>query len=91
VEDPRKKKNEIIFREVEMGCYEIEHTLTSTKMELKSKTPSICNVWDHMDSFDGLFLEEASDKTDNNAPPSESKLELDLSVENVSSAQPAST
>jgi hypothetical protein len=26
VEDPRKKKNEIVFREVEMGCYEIEHT-----------------------------------------------------------------
>jgi hypothetical protein len=29
--------------------------------------------------------------TDNNVPPSESKSELDLSVENVSSAQPAST
>jgi hypothetical protein len=23
VEDPRKKENEIVFREVEMGCYEI--------------------------------------------------------------------
>jgi hypothetical protein len=42
-----------------MGCYEIEHTPAFTKMELKSKTPSICNVWDPMDSFDGLFLEEA--------------------------------
>jgi hypothetical protein len=46
VEDPRKKENEIVFREVEMGCYEIEHTPTFTKMELNSKPPSICNVWD---------------------------------------------
>jgi hypothetical protein len=91
VEDPRKKKNELVFREVEMGCYEIEHTPWFTKMELDSKTPSICNVWDPMDSFDGLFLEENVDKTDNNVPPSELKSELDLSVENVSSAQPAST
>jgi hypothetical protein len=91
VEDPRKKKNEIVFREVEMGCYEIEHTPWFAKMELDSKTPSTCNVWDPMDSFDGLFLEENSDKTDNNVPPSELKSELHLSVENVSSAQPAST
>jgi hypothetical protein len=55
-------------------------------MELNSKPPSICNVWDPMDSFDGLFLEEDSDKTDNSLPPSELKSELDLSVENVSSA-----
>jgi hypothetical protein len=73
VEDPRKKENEIVFREVEMGCYEIEHNLTFTKMELNSKPPSICNVWDPMDSFDGLFLEENLDKTDNNVPPSELK------------------
>jgi hypothetical protein len=44
-----------------------------------------------MDYFDGIFLEENSDKTDNNVPPSESKSELDLSVENVSSTQPTST
>ena len=60
-------------------------------MELDSKSPSTCNVWDPMDSFDGLFREENSDKTDNNVPPSGLKSELDLSVENVSSAQPAST
>jgi hypothetical protein len=36
VEDPRRKDNEIVYREVEMGCYEIESTpVTSTKMELK--------------------------------------------------------
>jgi hypothetical protein len=44
-----------------------------------------------MDSFDGLFLEENSDKTDNSLPPSELKSELDLSVENMLSAQPSST
>jgi hypothetical protein len=43
-----------------------------------------------MDSFDGLFLEEDLDKTDNGLPPSELKSELDLSVENVLSAQPSS-
>jgi hypothetical protein len=43
-----------------------------------------------MDSFDGLFLEGDLDKTDNGLPPSELKSELDLSVENVLSAQPSS-
>jgi hypothetical protein len=41
VEDPRRKDNEIVYREVEMGCYEIESTpITSTKMELNSKSKS---------------------------------------------------
>jgi hypothetical protein len=71
-----------------MGCYEIEST--PIKMELNSRPPSICNVWDPMDSFDGIFLEEDLDKTDNGLPPSELKSELDLSVENVLSAQPSS-
>ena len=66
----RKKENEIVFREVEMGCYEIEYTLPFTKMELNRKPPSICNVWDPMDSFDGIFLEESMDHTDNSLPPS---------------------
>jgi hypothetical protein len=91
VEDPRKKENEIMYREVEMGCYEIEYTPTFTKMEFNSKPPSICNVWDPMDSFDGIFLQENSDKTDNSLPPSELKSELDLPFENMSSAQPSST
>jgi hypothetical protein len=90
VADPRKKKNEVVFQEVEMGCYEVEHTPWFAKMELDGKPPSTCNVWDPMDYFDGIFLEENSDKTDNNVPPSKSKSELDLSVENVSSTQPAS-
>jgi hypothetical protein len=91
VEDPRRKDNEIVYREVEMGCYEIESTpVTSTKMELNSRPPSNWNVWDPMDSFDGLFLEEDLDKKDNGLPPSELKSELDFSVENVLSAQPSS-
>jgi hypothetical protein len=88
VEDPRKKENEIVFREVEMGCYEIESTLI--KLKLNDRPPSICNVWDPMDSFDVLFLEEDLDKTDNCLPSSELKSELDVSVENFSPAQPAS-
>jgi hypothetical protein len=91
VEDPRKKDNEIVYREVEMGCYEVESTsLTSTKMKIKDELPSVCNVWDTMDSFDGLFLEEDLDKVDNDLTPSELKSELNFSVENVSSTQPSS-
>jgi hypothetical protein len=88
VEDPRNPTNDIVYRELEMGCYEIGSTsLTSNKMELKSEPPNICSVWDTMDSFDGLFLEEDLDKVDNDFTPSELKSELDFSVENGSSAQ----
>jgi hypothetical protein len=91
VEDPRNPKNDIVYWELEMGCYEIDSTyLTCTKMELNSEPPSICNVWDTMDSFDGILLEEDLDKVDNCLTPSELKSELDLSVENVLSAQPSS-
>jgi hypothetical protein len=85
VEDPRKKENEIVFWEVEMGCYEIESTPMNLK--LNDKPPSICNVWDTMDSFDGHFLEEDLDETDTGLLSSELKSELDLSVKNVSPAQ----
>jgi len=60
-------------------------------MELNRKTPSICNVWDPMDSFDGIFLEENANQSDSSLPPSELKLELDLLVENVSSTRPSPT
>jgi len=91
VEDPRRKDNEILYREVGIGCYEIEATpVTSTKMELNGRTPGICNVWDPMDSFDGLFIEGDLNKTDNGLPHSELKSESNLSVENMLSAQPPS-
>jgi hypothetical protein len=89
VEDPRNPTNNIVYRELEMGCYEIESTsLTSTKMELKYESPNICSVWDTMDSFDGLFLEEDLDKVNNDLTPSE--LESELDVENVSSSHQSS-
>jgi hypothetical protein len=89
VEDPRNPTNDVVYRELEMGCYEIESTsLTSTKMELKDEPPNIYSVWDTMDSFDGIFLEEDLDKVNNDLTPSELKSELDFSVENVSSTQP---
>jgi hypothetical protein len=71
VEDPRKPTNDIVYRELQMGCYEIGSTsLTSTKMELKDELPNIYSVWDTMDSFDGIFLEEDLDKMDNGTTPS---------------------
>jgi hypothetical protein len=91
VEDPRNPTNNIVYRELEMECYEIESTsLTSTNMELKDELPNICSVWDTMDSFDGIFLEEDLDKMKNDMTPSELETELDLSVENVSSAHQSS-
>jgi hypothetical protein len=54
-------------------------------MELKDESPNICSVWDTMDSFDGIFLEEDSDKMNNDMTPSELETELDFSVGNVSS------
>jgi hypothetical protein len=91
VEDPRKQDNEIVYREVEMGCYEVESTsLTSTKIKRKDELPSVCNVWDTMDSFDGLFLEEDLGKIDNDLSPSKLESELGFLVENLSSTQPSS-
>jgi hypothetical protein len=91
VEEPRNPKNDIVYQELEMECYKIESTsLTSTKMELNSEPPSICSVWDTMDSFDGIFLEEELNNVNNNLTPSELKSQLDLSVENVLSSQPSS-
>jgi hypothetical protein len=61
VEDPKKPINELVYRKLEMGCYEIQSNfLTSVREELKDEIPSVYNVWDTMDTFDGMFLEEAS-------------------------------
>jgi len=32
--------------------------------KLKDELPSVCNVWNTMDSFDGIFLEEAPSERD---------------------------
>jgi hypothetical protein len=86
VEHPKKPINEIVYRELEMGCYEIEsNSLAFAKKELKDGFPNVCSVWDTMDSFDGPFLEEDSNKMDNDRTPLELETELDLSVGNVSS------
>jgi hypothetical protein len=58
VEDPKKPINEFVYRELEMGCYEIPFNfLAYFKVELKDELPSVFNVLDAMDSFDGIFLE----------------------------------
>ena len=58
VEDPKKPINELVYRELEMGCYEIpSNFLASVKEELKEELPSVCNVSDTMDYFDEIFLE----------------------------------
>jgi hypothetical protein len=43
-------------------------------------------LWDTMDSFDGLFLEEVPSESDIGVTPSESGTELDLSFGTASSA-----
>jgi hypothetical protein len=70
--------NGLVYHEPEMGCYEVRSNfLASVKEELKDETPNVCNVWDTMDTFDGLFLEEASSKTGNSVTSSETGTELD--------------
>jgi hypothetical protein len=82
VEDPKKPINELVYRELEMGCYEIQSNfLASVKEELKDEIPSVCNVWDTMDTFDGLFLEEASSEMGSSVTSSETGTELDSSFD----------
>jgi hypothetical protein len=70
-----------------MGCYEIpSNFIAHVKEKLKDELPSVCNVWDTMDSFDGLFLEEASSEMDSDVTSLESGTELDLSFGTASSA-----
>jgi hypothetical protein len=65
VEDTKKPINEFVYHELDMGCYEVpSNFLASLKEKLKDELPSVCNVWDIMDSFDGIFLEEASSEMD---------------------------
>jgi hypothetical protein len=70
-----------------MGGYEIQSNfLTSVKKELKDELPNVCNVWDTMDTFDGLFLEEASSEMGSDVTSSETRTELDSSFVTASSA-----
>jgi hypothetical protein len=77
VENPKKPINERVYRELEIGCYEVQSNfLASVKKKLKDELPSVCNIWDTMDTFDGIFLEKAS---------SETRTELDSSFGTASS------
>ena len=69
-----------------MGCYEIpSNFITHVKKKLKDEIPSVCNFWDTMDSFDGIFLEEAPSERDIDVTPSKSGTKLDLSFGTASS------
>jgi hypothetical protein len=86
VEDPKKPINELVYRELEMGCYEIQSIfLAYIKEELKDELSSVCNVWDTMDSFDGIFLEEASSERDMDVTLLKSGTELDSPFDTASS------
>jgi hypothetical protein len=86
VEYPKKPINEFVYRGLEMRCYEMpSNFITHVKEKLKDGPPSVCNVLDDMDSFDGIFLEEASSERDIVVTSSESGTELDLSFETASS------
>jgi hypothetical protein len=61
VEDPKQPINEFVYHGLDMGCYQMpSNFVTHVKEELEDELPSVCNVWDAMDSFDGLFIEEVS-------------------------------
>ena len=69
-----------------MGCYEIPFNfIAHVKEKLKDELSSVCNFWYAMDSFDGIFLEEAPSERDIDVTPSKSGTELDLSFGTASS------
>jgi len=85
VEDPKEPMNEFIYHMHEIGNYEMPlDFLASFKERFKDELPHVCDVWDTMDSFDGLFLEETPSKVD--STHSESVFGLNLSVESALSA-----
>jgi hypothetical protein len=85
VEDPKEPMNEFVYHMHEIGNYEIPSDfLAPVKERFKDELPNVCNVWDTMDSFDGLFLEEAPSKVD--STHSESGFGLNLSVGSALSA-----
>jgi len=70
-----------------MGCYDIPSNFQAyVKERLKDELPNVFNVWDTMDSFDGIFLEEASSEMDSDVTSSDFGTELDLSFDTASSA-----
>jgi hypothetical protein len=86
VEDPKKPINELVYRELEMGCYEMQSNfLAHVKDKLKDDLPSVCNVWDTMDTFDGIFLEEASSEMVSDVTSSETGAESDSSFNTTTS------
>jgi hypothetical protein len=57
VEDRKEPMNEYVYHMTEIGNYEIiSNFLAPVKEKFKGET--ICNIWDTMDAFDDLFLEE---------------------------------
>jgi hypothetical protein len=87
VEDPKEPMNEFVYHMHDIGSYEIPSDfLAPVKEKFKDELPNVYNVWDTMDSFDGIFLEEAPSKKGIDVAPSESGTGLDLSVGSALSA-----
>jgi hypothetical protein len=85
VEDPKEPMDEFVYHMHEIGNYKIPSDfLAPVKEKLKDELSNVCNVWDTMDSFDGLFLEEAPSKVD--STHSELGFGLNLSVGSALSA-----
>ena len=70
VEDPKEPMNEYVYHMIEIGNYEILSNFLALVKE-KFKREVVCNMWDTMDSFDGLFLEEAPSEKNVDIAPSE--------------------
>jgi hypothetical protein len=85
VEDPEEPMNEYFCHMIEIGNYEIlSNFLAPIKKKFKGEI--VCNIWDTMDSFDGLFLKETPCENDIGVAPSESGTGSDLSVVSALSA-----
>jgi hypothetical protein len=87
VEDRKEPMNDFVYNVHDMGSNEISSDfLAPIKEKFKEELSNVYNVWDTMDFFDGIFLEEAPSKKGINVAPSESGMGLDLLVGSALSA-----
>jgi len=79
VEDPKDPMNELVYEMEDLGNYAIlTNSLTPTKEEFTEER--VDEVWDTMDSFDGLFLEEVPSEMNFDEAHSKSGIGSDVSA-----------
>jgi hypothetical protein len=81
VEDPKEPMHEFFYDVHDMGSYEITYDfLAPVREKFKEELPNVYIVWETMDAFDGIFLEEAPSKKGLDVTLLELAIGFDLSI-----------